>query len=205
MTITNGYATLADFTARYRKTSANGPDDAVIEGLIESASRLIDAETSRWFYASTQTREFDVPDCRELRLDAPLLAVTTLTNGDGTVIAASEYVLSPRNVLPAYAIRLKATSTVTWMPGADGATEGAIGVAGSWGWVSRSATDPESMRVIGETKEATLEIASLWYAQRFGENVGGQVQVTQAGVVITQSGAIPQTAYNIIARLRNKF
>lgn len=201
----NEYATLAEFTARYRKASANPGDDTVISSLIEKASRHIDQATGRWFYASTQTRYFNTPMCRELRLDAPLLAVTTLTNGDGTTIAGTEYYFKPRNAKPYYEIVLKPTSTTAWQTAADGLNEYVIAVAGSWGWVDRTASDPVSAYYIGATNEAALELAWHWYNQRSGENVSGQVNITAAGVIVTQSGAVPRNVENTISALRNKF
>jgi oligopeptide/dipeptide ABC transporter ATP-binding protein len=62
-----------------------------------------------------------------------LLAVTTLTNGDGATISGSEYVLRSANQYPKWRIELKAngTSTFTW----DDTWHEAISVAGVWGYV----------------------------------------------------------------------
>jgi hypothetical protein len=57
MAITNGYCTLAQIKAATRITDA--VDDALLEMAVESASRMIDAECDRNFYASgTATRDF---------------------------------------------------------------------------------------------------------------------------------------------------
>ena len=69
MAITNGYATLPEFKAWVDITSADAPDDGVIEDIIETASRHIDNTTGRTFYARTETRYYDVPDGRQIDLD----------------------------------------------------------------------------------------------------------------------------------------
>ena len=61
MAITNGYATLAEVKASLRIT--DNLDDTLLETAIESASRLIDAYTSRYFYnGGTATKIFAAQD-----------------------------------------------------------------------------------------------------------------------------------------------
>lgn len=197
MTITNGYATLAQFKSLKSVTSTDTADDTLIEELITRASRVIDAITGKWFYAETTTRYFHIPAGRELQLDAPLIAVTTLTNGDGTTIAATEYALLPRNAPCHYTLKLHERSTTTWQVAT--LDDFPISIAGTWGYVSRSATTAESARIILATEFAALQIALNWYMERKG-NAQGQVQITAAGVVITPYGAIPKAAYDAIAQ-----
>ena len=45
----------------------------------------------------------------------------------------------------------------------------------------------------------------MWYEQRFGENTGGVATVTGAGVVITPQGAIPKSAWQLIAPFIRRF
>lgn len=193
MTITNGYATLEDFLLFAAPDAGSDTmDDVLIESLITAASRYIDNVTRRRFYASTETHYFDVPESgRDLWLNDDLLAVTTLTNGDGTVIPAAEYKLRPYNITPYYMLTLKASSDVYWQGEADGDTEGVISIAGSWGY---SATAPEDI------KEACLMIARNVYRGRTGETAGSAT-VTGAGVVITPKD-VPQLAAAIIERYK---
>jgi sulfite exporter TauE/SafE len=58
-------------------------------------------------------------------------------------------------------------------------------VRGTWGYVDRSATDPESLTAILNSKSAVLMLALALYKKRYGVNVDGVAQVTGAGVVIT--------------------
>jgi hypothetical protein len=106
----NNYATLAEYksyvTSRGQTATTDTTDDAVIESLLESASRYIDDETGRVFYPYVQTRLYDVPDSRELLLDEDLLEVLVLTNGDSTTMPTTEYFYIPKNIFPAYGIKI---------------------------------------------------------------------------------------------------
>jgi len=192
MAISNGYATLAEYKLYHSIDSADTNDDAVIEDLIEAASRFIDAQTGRTFYARTETRYFSVPNGRTLRFDDDLLTITTLTNGDGNTIASTEYYFLPRNVAPKYALRLKEASTTQWYPDSDSNYEYVISLAGTWGY---AATRPDDINV------ACLEIARSAYGRRSGENMDGIAQVTAAGVVITPRD-ITGFAQTILRRYR---
>ena len=55
MTITNGYATLAQLKSadRLNVSTSDSVSDTAIEGIITAVSRAIDLETARHFYKST--------------------------------------------------------------------------------------------------------------------------------------------------------
>ncbi len=190
--VTNGYATLTEFKLEKTIDNVNAEDDTSIEDIIEAASRFIDTETGRTFYARTETRNFDVPvGTRELRLDDDLLAITTLTNGDDIVIADTEYILLPANVDPKFAIVLKSTSSIIWQPDSNGGTEQVIDVAGTWGWV---ATHPDNI------KRACLMIATDYYDKREGQGV--TVATVTAGGVLIRAAGVPDAAMKIINSFR---
>jgi hypothetical protein len=136
MTSRNAYSTLADYkayvTARGQTTTTDATDDVVIDGLLDSASRFIDDETGRVFYPYVQTRYYDVPDSRELCLDEDLLEVLALVNGDGTTITSSDYFLVPKNIYPAYAIKLNDISSFLWTLSNLSSMENAISVDAIW-------------------------------------------------------------------------
>ena len=188
MTITNGYATRLDFLNYAAPESGDAAlDDALIEQIITATSRYIDAATRRRFYASTETHYFDVPCSRDLWLSDDLLSVTTLTNGDGTVIPANSYRLRPYSLPPYYVLTLKPGASASWESDADGNTEGVIALAGSWGY---SATAPEDIAL------ACLMISRNVYRSRFGDTAGSAT-VTGAGVVITPKD-VPGLAADIL-------
>jgi len=101
MTITNGYATLADVKAAFRIQDT--VDDTLLELSIESASREIDGWCERVFYnAGTATRVY-VPTDSFLVETEDLISVTTLKTSstgdtfDTTWSAPGDYQLEPLN------------------------------------------------------------------------------------------------------------
>jgi hypothetical protein len=183
--LTNSYASLDEFLGQIEAASHKPEDDVYIERLLERCSREFDGDTQHWFYANTQTRRYDLPRGLCLALDAPLLSVTSLTNGDGTTIAATEYDLTPYNGPHHTALELHADSTTRWEPTSAARTRGVVYVAGAWGYVNRSATDPESARIVANTKTAVLALALNVYRKRYGVGTDGAATITGAGVVIT--------------------
>jgi hypothetical protein len=184
------YASITDFKAYARITSTDTTDDGVIGDILESASKLIDTETRRTFYARVETRLYDVPDTDTLYIeDDDLLTVTTLTNGDSTVLTTTDYILLPANSYPKYAIKLKDSSTYSWAEDSSGNSEQAISILGTWGYSSSAPAD---------IKEACLEIATAFYHRRFGENMATESTMTTGGVIVTPRD-IPASARSIIA------
>jgi hypothetical protein len=171
-------------------------DDGVIEDLIETASRYIDNQTGRTFYArgtalAPEDRYFSVPrdgNKRWLWLDDDLLQVVEITNGDGVVVAAADYYLMPRNETPKYAIVLKHYSGEYWKINDDGDYEYVIEVSGIWGY-NATGSHPADIQT------ACLMIASSLYKRRFGENMSSITTVTGAGVVITPQDVPKEAAY----------
>jgi hypothetical protein len=135
MTVTNSYVTRQDFLNWiYAVTQVLATDDLVIDEILEQASRYCDDTTGRRFYPLQATRQYDIPYDGVLQLVDDLLSLTTLTNGDLTVISSSDYVLQSVNAPPYWAIRLRDTSSVDWQPSAAGSAENVITVNGVWGY-----------------------------------------------------------------------
>ena len=134
MTTLNSYATLAEFKSWKEITGTDATRDADLEIILENASRHLDDLTGREFYPRIETRYFSVPESRELRLDADLLEVITLTNGDGTAISSTQYYTLPRNRAPYYALVLKIGSTEAWDINATDDDEYTIGINGVWAY-----------------------------------------------------------------------
>jgi hypothetical protein len=173
----------------------------VLEDAVEQASRSIDLVMGRQFYAGTETRYFDVPAGRRLDLDKSLLAITTLTNGDASVIASTQYNLWPKNGVRHWAVVMKQTSSIIWQPASSGDTEAVISIAGSWGDVDRAGTDAESVMLTGVTKRACLMTVADSRKKRYGASDTGSVTITASGVVITPQG-LPQDVRDVLAILR---
>ncbi len=189
MAISNGYATLTEFKAYANITSTDATDDAVIEDIIEGASRLIDTYTGRTFYARTDTHYYNTPNSFELLIeDDDLLTITTLTNGDGTVISSNNYKLLPLNESPKFMVYLKTSSGIIWTLDSNSDPIGAITILGTWGF---SSTAPD------DVKQACLIISASEYRKRFGEGTESAATITPAGVVLTPQG-MPKSAAQLL-------
>lgn len=197
MAITNGYTTLALFKAQYlAQSGTNSADDAVIEDLIEAASRFIDQEVwPRRFYASTETHYFDLPsDGRTLYFNDYLLTATTLTNGDGVVISASDVDYIPidqRASSPYYKVMIKPSASLTWVSSSAGNTTRVISLLGSWGY---SSTTPDDIN------QACLELAHNSYMRRNGQPGDTITRITSGGLLIQ-----PQDINSYVLRVLNRY
>lgn len=155
MAITNGYCSLSELKARLGITDTN--DDTVLEAVIEAASRAIDGETGRVFYATTETRYFTAEDGELLFVD-DLLSVTSLkTDLDGdrvyeTTWSATDYDLEPYNRTPKTRIQMAPYGT-RYFPSVRRGVE----ITGSWGY---SATAPDAIN------EACLLMAARLFKRK---------------------------------------
>jgi hypothetical protein len=101
MAIANGYASLSQIKAAARITDA--VDDALLEMAVESASRMIDAETDRNFYSSgTATRDFTPNDLYTVDTDdlTSIVSVKLDDTGDLTfpiTLAVTDFQTEPLN------------------------------------------------------------------------------------------------------------
>ena len=157
----------------YLDISGTG-DDALGALLVARVTDAIDRYCRRRFRAVTATRYFDVPEDDTLWLDDDLLSITTLTNGDSTVITSASYVLLPVNKSPKYAVRLKENTSTVW-EGSTTTDYQVISIAGSWGY---STTPPDDI------VHATIRWTAWLYRQRdgvFGQSgTAGRVGVIDA-------------------------
>ena len=138
MAIVNGYCSLADVKSSAR--ISDNVDDGMLELAVESASRLVDSYTQRYFYnAGTATRLFAPQDSYVTEID-DLITLTTLQTSDGetfdTTWQAKDYQLEPLNGVvdgltgyPATRIRAIDDFIFTHLTG-----EATVRITGVWGW-----------------------------------------------------------------------
>jgi hypothetical protein len=128
-------------------------EDTLLAALLARAQKVIEDYTGRTFEASDGTRYYDASyvEGDTLLLDADLISLTSLTNGDGTEIPSEGCWLLPRNSPPYYAIRLKSSYSWTFD------TDGEIIVTGSWGY---STTPPATIT------HATIRLVAYYYRQK---------------------------------------
>jgi hypothetical protein len=142
-------------------------DDELLGTMIGAAEAAIDSYCRQTFEAGADaTRYFD-PTCDvygyhpyyrsglTLRLDYPLCAITSVTNGDGNVVSSSNYVTEPRNITPWYALTLKANATTIWTWTTT--PENSIAIAGKWAY---------SLVAPADVAQAATRLAAFMFRQR---------------------------------------
>lgn len=154
----------------------------VLTDMVAAAQSAIDSHCHRTFEASADTtRYFDAVGthiiARSLYIDAEddLCAITTVTNGDGVVVASNEYTVYPRNETPYTEIRLLNSSGKYWTYSTD--YENAISITGRWAY---STTAPAPI------KQACISLAAFYYRQKDQPFV--DVTAIEAGVVMRPVG-----------------
>ena len=156
--------------------------DTTLATLATAASRWIDQHCrvpTDGFAATAAAHRYynsDAVDGRTLVLDAPLLSVTSLANGDGSAIAAGSYWLRPRNGAAGWYIELK-SSVSGWVFDTD--TE--IDVYGVWGLAA--STPPP-------VKEAAIVFAG-WMFKRYQAALSDATVNFDLGE-LTYSQAVPK-------------
>lgn len=139
MSITNGYATLAELKAVMRILSNDNLDDALLNTSIEAASRQLDGHCERVFFSEAGTRVYAPNDNILVETD-DIASVTTIkssTDGDGffdTTWSSTDFQLEPLNgraggiLTPATKIR--AVGDYLWPTYGEEATVQVVGVFG---------------------------------------------------------------------------
>lgn len=200
MTAINTYATLAEYkeyiVARGQTASTDTGDDIVIDQLLEQASRYIDDKTRRWFYPRVETRYYDVPDSSELVLDADLLEVIELLNGEDTEIASTEYHLKPRNYSPKYAVELTDVTSVVWESDADQSVEFVIDLTAIFGYHEWYAEAWTTGGTLGAAMSDTTT-ASLTMTAGHSVAVGQILKIDNELMIVS---AVATNAVTLVAR-----
>jgi hypothetical protein len=140
MAITNGYCSLSEIKASARITDTI--DDTLLELAVESASRMIDSYTQRYFYnAGTAVRLFVPQDNYVTEID-DAITITQIETSDGddfgTTWATKDYQLEPLNgtvdgLTGHPTTRIRAVDDFLFNVLAGEAT---VRVTGTWGWAA---------------------------------------------------------------------
>lgn len=178
------YCSLSDL----REYLGNPPttDNPLLTNLIPRAQSIINAYTQRVFEASGDTtRYFDaVEDVDHLQRTLylgqnDLCQITTVTNGDSTVLTTSDYTTLPKNYTPYYALKIKLNSSNVWTY--TDSPEDAIAITGRWAY---SVTAPSDIQ------HACIRLAVWLYRQKDASALGDVGSISQSGVVV-QPAALP--------------
>lgn len=183
--VTNAYATLAEFkvyaSVRGGTTPTDANDDNAIEIILNKASRYIDNQTGRRFWANTadETRYYTAESQDKLFVDDMSAAPTSVAcdqDNDrtySTTLASTDYDLEPDNALvysqPYSYLEINPASSEYFPTIRKG-----VRIIGKFGWPA----------VPDAIKAACLAIALNVYQSRTGQSSAGNISVTAAGVVI---------------------
>lgn len=183
MAITNGYCTLTEFKSYKNIDSINAADDTVIEGIIESISRLIDGEVKRHFYQVTEARYYSATDLDILYCDdiatTTGLEIKSSLNSDGTYSytwATTDYNLrpyTPKTGWPYTHIEISDFGLYSFDKYKKGNK-----ITATWGWPA----------IPKDIKNVCMSEAMSQYLKRTGENTNTATTITSAGIVITPQG-----------------
>jgi hypothetical protein len=190
VTITNGYATVADFES-FAGQNVLPARYAAVEEAIEVASRWVDDHTGREFFqTASSARYFDPFDTKLCWIDdavsVSIVAVDTAEDGTyATTLAGSEYQLLP----PGGGSSYTAVHAVTTTFPTCAIRYGVIKVTAVWGW----ATIPV------DVKRATLTLAQDIFRDNEAR-VGGLTVDANAGVVL--SGRVPPRVASVLNAFR---
>lgn len=171
MATVNGYCARAELLREIFTGEDSAPpdavDDLVMDDIITDASRDIDTFCGgRQFFASSETFYLDPPVPYDARLwfGRDVLAVQAASNGDGSLIAAGQYHLWPRNANSYAAIEMNTGASAAWAAGSG--ADSTIAIAASVGYVDRSASTPKAAEIVRNTHRAALIRAAILYRGR---------------------------------------
>ena len=138
--------------------------------------------------ATDSVRSFDACALEDgvLRLDVPLVSLTSLTNGDGTAINKATVRLYPLNGPHYWSIRMLSTG-----PGWQWVQDGLYTVTGKWGW-STSVPTP--------VKEATVMLAA-WLYKRYQAGLQDAANNAEIGQMM-YSERMPKQVVALLAPFR---
>lgn len=182
------YASLHDLTT-YLGIDDSATDDGLLTQLLARAQAVIDAHTRRTFEATADSTRYHTLDAvwgRQLIFDGDLCAVTSIVNGDGATVAASEYHTLPRNRTPYYSVELWPDSVTAW----DADRDGQIAVTGRWAY---SVTAP------ADIVQAAIRMAAWFYRQK--DNTGND-QAMIAGTVTILPARLPADVAELLKPYR---
>jgi hypothetical protein len=151
--------------------SATGDHDQ-LDMCLETDSRLIDDWLGSHIYPRVETRFLTPRETQRLRLDRPLLAVTTLRTDAGgdasyeSTWTTGMYYLNPANATgesppqPFWEIEVRATSTSVFPEGISRGVE----LAGTWGWYDQRDNSSAVLSATGGALDATQTNLTVTFA-----------------------------------------
>lgn len=170
--------------------SDNTADDTLLASLMAKAQGIIERETGKKFDVSVETTlsfTNDNVDGGKLFFDEMCAAITTVTNGDGVVIASTQFDTMPKRHAPYYGIQLRWDANVVW-----DTWDSDITVKGKWGYSTVAPAD-----IVQACDRLTM------YLYRTKDNADvDKILFTDYGKVV--SSAIPSDVRRTLSYYANK-
>ena len=177
----------------------NEADDATLTDILVNAIGFVEIYTDRVFVvAADSSEDFDVaaPNVHKdtLFFFRDLAAITSVTNGNGDLIAASDYTTKKSEVSATiYALKLTRKAILSgayWRYGSDGT---AIKIVGKWGY---SADCPDTIY------EIILRLASLDYRARSAGQGGAVTALSKRAGLVIGAADVPKDIMFKLERFR---
>jgi hypothetical protein len=156
------YCTVEDLKRAFDSKESARNDTQLRRG-IESASRLVEQDTHRFFYPLTTTRYFEWPNpgsptpWRLWLDDAEIVSLTSLTAA-GTAISTANVFLEPNSLGPPYN-RLEIDKSTRSAFAAGTTTQRAIAVTGTFGYCDTTESAGTLAAAVSTTSATTLTVS----------------------------------------------
>src|SRR4030095_2984634 len=183
------YATLDQLKDYLDLPPSNIVDDELLTMALDNASAIIDTQTHRTYVSTAdETHYHDPMECvvgPMLYLNGDLAALTSVTNGDGSVIPLTSIYTQPSYDTPYYAVTLKRLSNLHWD------FSGEIGVLGRWAY---SVAPP--LPIV----QVTLRLSAWIYRQR--DNALAVDRTLIVGNTVLAPAALPADVMTLLQPYR---
>lgn len=176
-------ATLEQLRRRLGLTASDTADDDRLLRALQAASAEVERLTGRRYCPrrATIAHDADIFQASELLLTDDLLAITTLTNGDGSILSPADYVTIPaEGDAPISVIRLIGGQAFVW----DETPLQAIEVSGLWGWHDRWSMAWTASADTVQDNPLAIEATSLTVSDADGLDSAGETPRFQVGQLL---------------------
>lgn len=166
--------------------SLDSPRD---DDVLAAARAFVERYTDRVFVAVAGTKKFRSPHrigLRYLQLRCDLCTITSITNGDGTVLSAGDYFTHPSDTPPYDHIEIEKSAGIYWV------LDQPILIEGTWGF---------SVDCPPDISYAILEVAASYYRAQV---TGGAMRVTtlRQGGHISEGTSLSDKIWSILNNYR---
>ena len=189
------YCSVSDVALALNLVANTGDDDAHLVRIVEAACNWIDrycnVPSGGFAVTADSTRYYIAADVRgnDLLLDVPLLAVTSITNGDMGTVPSNGYRLWPINGQRKWRVQLLSTYGSAWDVADDDDVVTIVGKFGS------SLTLPAAVR------EAAIMLAG-WLFKRYQAALQDNAAAPELGQIVYWE-AVPKQVVALLAPFRN--